>query len=97
MRSPTGQGEKMEGQPLLVDPGGGGSQNRPWASPRLQDCPIHSGRGPAMSGFIQQFNPLQRLRGPAPSLTGAQEGGGEESRRESQGSGRCQGPPLWEK
>lgn len=97
MRSPAGQGEKMEGQPLLVGPGAGGSQNRPWASPRLQDRPIHSGRGPAMSGFIQQFSPLQSLKGPAPSLTGAQEGNGEESWRESRGSGRCQGPPLWEK
>lgn len=76
---------------------GGWSQNRPWASPRLQDCPIHSGRGPAMSGFIQQFSPLQSLKGPAPSLTGAQEGDGEESWRESRSSGRCQGPPLWEK
>lgn len=76
---------------------GRGSQDRPWASPRLQDCPIHSGRGPDMSGFIQQFSPLQSLKGPATSMTGALEGNGEESWRESRGSGRCQGPPLWEK
>ena len=51
-----------------------GSQNRPWASPGLQDCPINNGKGLVMSCLVQQLSPLKGIKGLPPSLTDAQKG-----------------------